>query len=56
MVALNADKKLRQTVDSVLTQTCGDYEIVVNDRGSNDGSAEILPDIGQGFRLLISRP
>lgn len=43
VVALNPGDKLRQTVDSVLSQTYGDYEIVVKDGGSSDGSSESLP-------------
>lgn len=44
VVALNPGDKLRRTVDSVLSQTCGDYEIVVKDGGSTDGSVDGLPE------------
>lgn len=44
VVTLNAGEKLKQTVESVLCQTCGDYEIVVKDGGSNDGSVQLLPE------------
>ena len=44
VVALNPGEKLRETVDSVLCQTFGDYEIVVKDGGSRDGSLEGLPE------------
>lgn len=47
VVALNAGEKLRETVDSVLAQTYGDYEIVVKDGGSRDGSVEALPKDGR---------
>lgn len=40
VVCLNAGKKLNQTLDSILSQTFLDYEIVVKDGGSNDGSIE----------------
>lgn len=43
VVALNPGEKLRQTIDSVLCQTYSDYEIVVKDGGSEDGSPEMLP-------------
>ena len=43
VVALNPGGKLKQTVDSVLSQTYSDYEIVVKDGGSKDGSVEKLP-------------
>lgn len=43
VVCLNAGEKLKNTVDSILAQTCGDYEIIVEDGGSLDGSIEKLP-------------
>lgn len=39
-VSLNAGEKLRTTMDSVLGQSCGDFEIIVKDGGSSDGSVE----------------
>ena len=33
---------VRKTVESVLGQTLGDYELVIVDNGSNDGSSEIV--------------
>ncbi|MCM1102230.1 MAG: glycosyltransferase [Clostridium sp.] len=47
VVALNPGKKLRQTVDSVLAQTWEDYEIIVKDGGSTDGSLDSLPEDGR---------
>lgn len=43
VVCLNAGEKLHKTIDSILCQTCDDYEIVVKDGGSTDGSIEGLP-------------
>jgi len=43
VVALNAGEKLKETVDSVLQQSYEDYEIVVKDGGSKDGSVQMLP-------------
>lgn len=40
VVCLNPGSKLNQTLDSILAQTCADYEIVVKDGGSRDGSVE----------------
>ena len=40
VVCLNPGSKLNQTLDSILAQTCTDYEIVVKDGGSRDGSVE----------------
>ena len=42
VVCLNPGGKLNQTLDSVLNQTCEDYEIVVKDGGSSDGSVDSM--------------
>ena len=39
-VALNPGEKLRETLDSVFCQTCTDYEIIIKDGGSTDGSTD----------------
>ena len=43
VVCLNPGKKLLYTVESVLAQQYGNYEIVVKDGGSADGSLDLLP-------------
>lgn len=43
VVCWNAGAKLKMTVDSILSQTCRDYEVVVEDSESGDGSVEALP-------------
>lgn len=40
VVCLNPGEKLNETLDSILGQTYQDYEIVVKDGGSKDGSIE----------------
>lgn len=40
VVALNPGEKLGKTLKSVLEQTCGDFEIILKDGGSTDGSME----------------
>ncbi|MCD7835418.1 MAG: glycosyltransferase, partial [Lachnospiraceae bacterium] len=40
VVCLNPGDKLNQTLDSILSQTYGNIEIIVKDGGSNDGSIE----------------
>jgi len=42
VVCLNPGKKLNQTLDSILNQTCGDFEIIVKDGGSSDGSVDYV--------------
>lgn len=42
VVCLNAGDKLKETIDSVLMQTYDDYEIVIKDGLSSDGSLSIL--------------
>ena len=38
VVCLNPGTKLNQTLDSILAQTCPDFEVIVKDGGSRDGS------------------
>lgn len=42
VVCLNPGEKLKRTVDSILRQTYTNYEILVKDGGSRDGSIESL--------------
>lgn len=42
VVCMNAGKKLHRTIESILSQTETDYEILVKDGGSTDGSVEAL--------------
>lgn len=42
VVCLNAGDKLKTTIDSILRQSFTDYEIVVKDGGSTDGSLAFL--------------
>lgn len=43
VVSLNAGEKLLETVNSILMQTYDDYEILIKDGMSEDGSVEQLP-------------
>lgn len=52
VVCLNAGDKLKMTVESILNQSCGDYEIIVKDGMSSDGCLEGLPPDG---RLRVFR-
>lgn len=42
VVCLNPGPKLNQTLDSILSQTYPDFEIIVKDGGSRDGSIETI--------------
>lgn len=41
VVCLNPGQKLQSTMDSILEQTCRDFEVIVKDGGSTDGSVEL---------------
>lgn len=40
VVCLNPGQKLKSTMDSILGQTCRDFEVIIKDGGSTDGSVE----------------
>jgi len=44
VVCLNPGEKLSQTIESIMTQTEADYEVIVKDGLSKDGSLETLPE------------
>lgn len=46
-VSYNAGDKLWETLESVASQTCKDYEIIVKDGGSTDGSTDFLRKMGE---------
>jgi len=48
VVCLNAGEKLSQTVASILKQSYKDYEIVIKDGGSKDGSVEKVVEMLSG--------
>ena len=43
--AYNAERTIRATLDSVLTQTFSDLEVIVVDDGSTDGTSEVVTSI-----------
>lgn len=52
VVSYNAEATIRKTVESVLTQDFGDYEIVVKDAASSDGTVAALPESDK-IRLFV---
>lgn len=55
VVCRNAGEKLNKTIDSILHQTEDDYEIIVQDGFSTDGSVERLAVESAGEKLKIFR-
>ncbi|MCR5754046.1 MAG: glycosyltransferase [Acetatifactor sp.] len=43
VVCLNPGEKLKETLESILSQTYTDFEVIIKDGGSKDGSLEQLP-------------
>ena len=55
VVCLNEGEKLHKTVQSILDQTEEDYEIIIKDGGSADGSVEKLLTAASNGRIKIYR-
>lgn len=51
----NQEKYIRQAIDSVLSQTITDYEVIVVDDGSTDRSAEVVKPYGTRIKFLQQR-
>jgi glycosyltransferase involved in cell wall biosynthesis len=58
MPVYNAEQYVLQATESILTQTFGDFEFIIIDDGSSDGSTAILQELAaRDARIrLISRP
>jgi len=55
-VNLNDAKGLKTTASSVISQTYSDYEFIVIDGGSSDGSMDLIRDIADHLSYWISEP
>ena len=44
VVSLNAGKTIGKTMESILSQNCDDYEVIVKDGGSLDETVSLVPD------------
>jgi glycosyltransferase involved in cell wall biosynthesis len=50
--AYNREKYVRQTIDSVLSQTFTDYEVIVIDDGSKDQTLQVLESYGTRIKVI----
>lgn len=55
VVALNPGERLLQTLQSIEEQTCTDYEVIVKDGGSKDGSADQMNRFLEGKEEFLKR-
>lgn len=55
-VNLNNRDGLQKTIDSVVSQTFGDFEWIVIDGGSTDGSKELIEQYADYFAYWVSEP
>lgn len=51
--AYNAEKTLRRAVDSVLNQTCQDFQYHILDNGSTDGTGELVREYAAGDARIV---
>ena len=52
----NNREGLRKTIESVVNQTCQDFEYIVIDGGSTDGSAEVIKEFEDKIDSWVSEP
>ena len=55
-VCYNEAAHIRETLDSIVRQTCKDYELIVVDGGSTDGTKDILEQYASHFAWWCSEP
>ena len=54
MPVYNAERYLAQAIDSVLGQTCADFELVISDNASTDATATICEEYAVRYAALGS--
>lgn len=47
---------LRKTIESVIAQTCKDYEYIIIDGGSTDGSVDVIKEYASQIDYWVSEP
>lgn len=52
----NHAEGLRRTIESVVNQTCKDYEYIIIDGGSTDGSVDIIKEYSDKIDFWVSEP
>jgi len=55
-INLNNAKGLQQTIESVISQTFTDYEYILIDGGSTDGSVDVLEEYAAKIACRVSEP
>lgn len=55
-VCYNSSKTIKQSIDSILTQTYGNIEFIIIDGGSSDGTVELIKSYDNQISKLISEP
>lgn len=55
-INLNNCKGLQKTIDSIIAQTFIDYEWIIIDGGSTDGSRELIEQYANHFAFWVSEP
>lgn len=55
MAVYNGERRLEETLDSVLTQQVVDLELIVVDDGSTDGTSDILARYGASVHVIRNR-
>ena len=55
-INLNNSKGLKNTITSVINQTFTDYEYIIIDGGSNDGSVYVIKEFANKITYWVSEP